>query len=87
MEFSTEEECLGSYNVIKDRRQRSYLASKFAMNLELVLIFFSGFLSSTQGLLESFTGTCCGNACLDHTILYTIRPSASRANTTFPMRA
>jgi len=57
--FGTEEECLGSCNVIEDRRQ-SYLASKFAMNLELVLIFFFGFLSSTQSLLESFIGTCCG---------------------------
>ena len=81
--FGIEEECLGSCNVIEDRRQRSYLASKFAMNLELVLIYFSGLWSSTQGLLESFIGTCCGNACL-HTMPYTIRPLASRADTTFP---
>ena len=34
-------------------------AQLIAMDLELVLVFF-GFICPTQGLSESFTGTCCG---------------------------
>lgn len=34
-------------------------AQLIAMDLELVLVFF-GLIRPTQGLLESFTGSCCG---------------------------